>query len=101
MMKAKEMPVTSSQLHRLMKSKHSYIERHLSSAVSIIRHSMQTSAAFEATVQHLKERYMETVSLACTNLMISTYSIEVSQSLYGDYYESLQGCLDYKTICYM
>uniref|UniRef100_A0A6N2L6Z1 Uncharacterized protein n=1 Tax=Salix viminalis TaxID=40686 RepID=A0A6N2L6Z1_SALVM len=59
----KEMPVTSSQLHRLMKSKHSYIERHLSSAVSIIRHSMQTSAAFEATVQHLKERYMETKAL--------------------------------------
>uniref|UniRef100_A0A6N2MBX6 Uncharacterized protein n=1 Tax=Salix viminalis TaxID=40686 RepID=A0A6N2MBX6_SALVM len=55
--------VTSSQLHRLMKSKHSYIERHLSSAVSIIRHSMQTSAAFEATVQHLKERYMETKAL--------------------------------------
>uniref|UniRef100_A0A6N2M3V4 Uncharacterized protein n=1 Tax=Salix viminalis TaxID=40686 RepID=A0A6N2M3V4_SALVM len=63
MMKAKEMPVTSSQLRRLMKSKHSYIERHLSSAVSIIRHSMQTSAAFEATVQHLKERYMETKAL--------------------------------------
>ncbi|KAJ6693922.1 hypothetical protein OIU85_004686 [Salix viminalis] len=60
---AKEMPVTSSQLRRLMKSKHSYIERHLSSAVSIIRHSMQTSAAFEATVQHLKERYMETKAL--------------------------------------
>uniref|UniRef100_A0A6N2MPC0 Uncharacterized protein n=1 Tax=Salix viminalis TaxID=40686 RepID=A0A6N2MPC0_SALVM len=80
---AKEMPVTSSQLCRLMKSKHSYIERHLSSAVSIIRHSMQTSAAFEATVQHLKERYMETVSLACTNLMISTYTIEVSQSCMG------------------
>uniref|UniRef100_A0A6N2M9N8 Uncharacterized protein n=1 Tax=Salix viminalis TaxID=40686 RepID=A0A6N2M9N8_SALVM len=60
---AKEMPVTSSQLRRLMKSKHSYIERHLSSAVSIIRHSMQTSAAFEATVQHLKDRYMETKAL--------------------------------------
>ncbi|KAJ6434024.1 hypothetical protein OIU84_017690 [Salix udensis] len=57
---AKEMPVTSSQLRRLMKSKHSYIERHLSSVVSIIRHSMQTSAAFEAAVQHLKERHMET-----------------------------------------
>ncbi|KAB5529605.1 hypothetical protein DKX38_019686 [Salix brachista] len=60
---AKEMPVTSSQLRRLMKSKHSYIERHLSSIVSIIRHSMQTSAAFEAAVQHLKERHMETKAL--------------------------------------
>ncbi|KAJ6360208.1 hypothetical protein OIU77_004250 [Salix suchowensis] len=60
---AKEMPVTSSQLRRLMKSKHSYIERHLSSVVSIIRHSMQTSAAFEAAVQHLKERHMETKAL--------------------------------------
>ncbi|KAJ6434025.1 hypothetical protein OIU84_017690 [Salix udensis] len=58
-----EMPVTSSQLRRLMKSKHSYIERHLSSVVSIIRHSMQTSAAFEAAVQHLKERHMETKAL--------------------------------------
>eukprot|EP00258_Populus_trichocarpa_P031348 XP_024447367.1 protein RRP6-like 2 isoform X2 [Populus trichocarpa] len=59
---AKEMPVTPSKLRRLLKSKHSYIERHLSSVVSIIRHSMQTSAAFEAAVQHLKERLMETAS---------------------------------------
>ncbi|XP_011001702.1 PREDICTED: exosome component 10-like [Populus euphratica] len=59
---AKEMPVTPSKLRRLLKSKHSYIERHLSSVVSIIRHSMQTSAAFEAAVQHLKERCMETAS---------------------------------------
>ncbi|KAJ6974981.1 hypothetical protein NC653_030967 [Populus alba x Populus x berolinensis] len=59
---AKEMPVTISKLRQLLKSKHSYIERHLSSVVSIIRHSMQTSAAFEAAVQHLKERHMEIVS---------------------------------------
>ena len=64
MVKAKEMPVMPSKLRRLLKSKHSYIERHLSSVVSIIRHSMQTSAAFEAAVQHLKERRMETVRLA-------------------------------------
>ncbi|KAL9379372.1 hypothetical protein Peur_027854 [Populus x canadensis] len=59
---AKEMPVTISKLRQLLKSKHSYIERHLSSVVSIIRHSMQTSAAFEAAVQHLKERHMEIAS---------------------------------------
>ncbi|XP_011034310.1 PREDICTED: exosome component 10 [Populus euphratica] len=59
---AKEMPVTTSKLRQLLKSKHSYVERHLSSVVSINRHSMQTSAAFEAAVQHLKERHMEIAS---------------------------------------
>jgi hypothetical protein len=88
MVKAKEMPVTISKLRQLLKSKHSYIERHLSSVVSIIRHSMQTSAAFEAAVQHLKERHMEIVRLCLhkfDDLHIYYRGVSV---LYGDYYES-------------
>ncbi|XP_068308573.1 protein RRP6-like 2 [Pyrus communis] len=51
---AKQMPVTTSKLKRLVKSKHPYMERNLGSVVSIIRHSMQNAAFFEPAVEHLK-----------------------------------------------
>lgn len=51
---AKQMPVTTSKLKRLVKSKHPYIERNLASVVSIIGHSMQNAAFFEPAVEHLK-----------------------------------------------
>lgn len=72
--KAKEMPVTTSKLRRLLKSKHPYIERNLGPIVSIIRHSMQNAAAFEATAQQLKEVHTEIVRLVCTNLMIMNFT---------------------------
>ncbi|KAM1305908.1 hypothetical protein PS2_008402 [Malus domestica] len=53
---AKQMPVTTSKLRRLVKSKHPYIERNLGSVVSIIRHSMQNAASFEPAVEHLAAR---------------------------------------------
>lgn len=56
---AKQMPVTSSKLRHVMKSKHPYIERNLGSVVSIIRHSMQNAAAFEPVAKRLKEEYIE------------------------------------------
>jgi hypothetical protein len=49
---------------------------------------MQTSAAFEAAVQHLKERHMEIVRLCLhkfDDLLIYYRGVSV---LYGDYYES-------------
>lgn len=56
---AKQMPLTPSKLKGLMKSKHPYVERNLGSVVSIIRASVQNSAAYEAAVEHLKERRLE------------------------------------------
>ncbi|KAE9465746.1 hypothetical protein C3L33_02357, partial [Rhododendron williamsianum] len=49
------MPVTTSKLRRLVNSKHPYVERSLGSVVSIIKHSMQNAAAFEETVELIKE----------------------------------------------
>ncbi|KAK2982108.1 hypothetical protein RJ640_023390 [Escallonia rubra] len=59
---AKQMPVTASKLRRVLKSKHPYIERNLSSVVSIIRHSIQNAAAFEAAAEQLKEARKESES---------------------------------------
>lgn len=60
---AKQMPLTTSNLHRLVKSKHQYIDRNLGSVVSIIRHSIQNAPAYEAIAEQLREERMETVSL--------------------------------------
>ncbi|MCD7447355.1 hypothetical protein HAX54_027831 [Datura stramonium] len=56
---AKQMPLTASKLKRSMKSKHPYVERNLGSVVGIIRYSIQNSSAYEASVEHLKERRLE------------------------------------------
>ncbi|XP_030452947.2 protein RRP6-like 2 isoform X1 [Syzygium oleosum] len=53
---AKQMPVTTGKLLRLVKSRHPYAERNLVSIVSIIRNSIQNAAAYEAMVELLKER---------------------------------------------
>ena len=57
------MPVTINKLRRLLKSKHSFIERNLASIVTIIRHSMLNSSAFEEAAERLKEVRTEAVRL--------------------------------------
>ncbi|KAL9230839.1 hypothetical protein vseg_006135 [Gypsophila vaccaria] len=52
---AKQMPLTTSNLKRLLKSKHPYVERSLSSVINIIRHSVQNASCFEAVAEQLKE----------------------------------------------
>lgn len=52
---AKQMPLTTSKLRRLVRSKLPYVERNLSSVVSIIRHSVQNASSFEAVAEQLKE----------------------------------------------
>lgn len=52
---AKEMPVSVGKLRRMLKSKHPYIERNVDSVVSVIRQSMQNSAAFESAALSLKD----------------------------------------------
>lgn len=64
------MPDTTSKLRRLVKSKHPYIEQHLDSVVSVIRHSMQNAAFFEAAAEHLKVGRVESVRVVFTSLMI-------------------------------
>ncbi|XP_050244941.1 protein RRP6-like 2 isoform X2 [Quercus robur] len=51
---AKQKPDTTSKLRRLVKSKHPYVEHNLSPVLSIIRHSVQNAAAYEAIAEHLK-----------------------------------------------
>ncbi|KAK7317534.1 hypothetical protein RJT34_01859 [Clitoria ternatea] len=54
---AKQMPLTTSKLRRLVKSKHPYVEHNLDTVVNIIRHSVQNAAAFEEAAQQLKEAH--------------------------------------------
>ncbi|GFP91797.1 exosome component 10 [Phtheirospermum japonicum] len=56
---AKQMPLTPSQLRRVLKSKLPYVERNLGSVVSMIRHSIQNAAAFEEAAKLLKEKRLE------------------------------------------
>ncbi|CAN8230962.1 unnamed protein product [Cochlearia groenlandica] len=59
---AKQMPVSAGKLRRMLKSKHSYIERNIQSVVSIIRQSMQNCSAFESAAQSLKDGSLGTVT---------------------------------------
>ncbi|KAK7302913.1 hypothetical protein RJT34_13810 [Clitoria ternatea] len=49
------MPVTTSKLQLLSKSKHIYVEKNLNALVNIIRHSIQKAAEFEEVTDLLKE----------------------------------------------
>ncbi|KAK7267021.1 hypothetical protein RIF29_19685 [Crotalaria pallida] len=51
---AKQMPVNTSKLRRLVKSKHLYVEHNLDTVLNIIKHSIQNAAAFEEAAQQLK-----------------------------------------------
>ncbi|XP_060197491.1 protein RRP6-like 2 isoform X2 [Lycium barbarum] len=79
---AKQMPLTTNKLKRSMKSKHPYVERNLGAVVSIIRYSVQNSAAYEAAVEHLKERRLE---LPAEENIVGTEGaemlVEISESL--------------------
>ncbi|XP_062113570.1 protein RRP6-like 2 [Humulus lupulus] len=67
---AKQMPVTTSQLRRLVKSKHPYMEQNLGAVVSIIRSSMLNASAFEAVAEQLKEARVALASEE--NLVVAT-----------------------------
>ncbi|CAL0317147.1 unnamed protein product [Lupinus luteus] len=59
---AKQMPVTTIKLLRLVKSKHPFVERNLDSVLDIIKHSIQNAAAFEEAAQQLSEGNASTSS---------------------------------------
>lgn len=73
MVKAKQLPTTAAKFRRLLKSKHSYIERYMGPVLSIIQNSMQNAANFEAIAQKLKEERMEVVRPACSCLIVLLY----------------------------
>ncbi|KAL3326005.1 hypothetical protein AABB24_036958 [Solanum stoloniferum] len=75
---AKQMPLTPSKLKGLMKSKHPYVERNLGSVVSIIRASVQNSAAYEAAAEQLKERRLE---LRAEETIVATEGAEMSAEI--------------------
>ncbi|EPS62558.1 hypothetical protein M569_12230, partial [Genlisea aurea] len=56
---AKQMPLTISHLRHLLKTKLPYVDRNLSTIVSIIRQSIPVAPAFEEGVKYLKERRSE------------------------------------------
>lgn len=56
---AKQVPLTTSQLRRALKSRLPYVERNLGSVIGVIRHSIQNAAAFEEAAKQLKERRLE------------------------------------------
>lgn len=64
---AKQMPLTTNKLRRVVKSKNQYIDRNLGSVVNIIRHSVQNAAAYESIAQQLKEERQKAVSFAYTS----------------------------------
>ncbi|KAL2900845.1 Protein RRP6-like 2 [Bienertia sinuspersici] len=59
---AKQMPLTTTKLRHLVKSKHPYVERNLGDVVTIIRHSVQNASCFEAVAQQLKEARIQMAS---------------------------------------
>lgn len=73
--KAKQMPLAANKLRRFVKSKHPYVEHNLSAVVSIIRHSIQNSAAYEDAAKQLKERHVESVSF---QIMLKFLSYDVA-----------------------
>lgn len=56
------MPLSSGKLLRLVRSKHPFVERYLSSVIGIIRSSIANSAAFESIAEQLKKGRLEQVS---------------------------------------
>ncbi|CAN6477589.1 unnamed protein product [Victoria cruziana] len=58
---ARQMPVTSSSLRRIIKSKHTLVEHNLGAVVQVIKSSMENAAAFESVSEQLRKGRMEIV----------------------------------------
>ncbi|RLN18231.1 protein RRP6-like 2 [Panicum miliaceum] len=59
---AKEMPVTSGKLKRIVKSKN--FERHLNTVINTIRDAISASGAFESIAEQLKQGKLEELTVA-------------------------------------
>ncbi|KAK1271436.1 hypothetical protein QJS04_geneDACA012988 [Acorus gramineus] len=61
---ARQVPLTTGKLKRLVKSKNSYVERNLGSVISVIRSSMENAAAFESISEQIKKWRTEAAAAA-------------------------------------
>jgi exosome complex exonuclease RRP6 len=59
--KAKQMPVTTGKLKRTVRSKNSFLERHLGHVMSTIRAAMSNPVAFESIAEQLKKGKLKEV----------------------------------------
>lgn len=62
--KAKQMPLTTGKLKVIVKSKNSFVERHLGHVISTIRSAVANSDAFESIAEQLKKGRLEEVCYA-------------------------------------
>jgi len=58
---AKEMPVTSGKLKRIVKSRNPFLERSLKDVINNIRDAIAASGAFESIAEQLKKGKLEEV----------------------------------------
>ncbi|KAJ1687376.1 hypothetical protein LUZ63_018766 [Rhynchospora breviuscula] len=72
---AKEMPLTTDKLLRVIKSRHSVVERYLPAVLDIIRNSISHSSAFETISSQLKQAQLEKARAA---------EIEAKKDLIGE-----------------
>uniref|UniRef100_A0A0E0M7Z1 HRDC domain-containing protein n=1 Tax=Oryza punctata TaxID=4537 RepID=A0A0E0M7Z1_ORYPU len=61
---AKQMPATTGRLKRIVKSKNSYLERHLGHVISTIRSAIANCDAFESIAEQLKKGRLEELAVA-------------------------------------
>ncbi|KAE9599659.1 hypothetical protein Lal_00045827 [Lupinus albus] len=77
---AKQMPVTTSHLRRLVNLHVPYIERNLDVILSIVRHSVQNAPAFEEAALRLKEAHAASVLNAKEKTAIeNVISVNISE----------------------
>lgn len=60
---ARQMPQSSGNLRRLVKSKHQYVERHLNAVSSIIKNAIANSSAFESIAEEIRKAHVEALAM--------------------------------------
>ncbi|KAH0467824.1 hypothetical protein IEQ34_002857 [Dendrobium chrysotoxum] len=60
---ARQMPQSSGNLRRLVKSKHPYVERHLNAVSSIIKNAIANSSAFESIAEEIRKERIEALAM--------------------------------------
>lgn len=68
------MPVSSGKLRRLVKSKHSLVERHLNTVINLIRGAIENCSEFESIAEELRNARLE-VSQISQFLKFKPFSI--------------------------
>ncbi|KAJ1295468.1 hypothetical protein BS78_01G226800 [Paspalum vaginatum] len=83
---AKEMPVTSGKLKRIVKSRNQFLESHLKDVINAIRDAITASGAFESIAEQLRKGKLEEL---LANAKKSTEDIEMIPAVDVDNNEDL------------